>query len=805
MSFQTACCYVTHDAEKGLIAIGNARIERVFQYDLNEGKFFTSAFTEKCTGTNWAVNAFHEFRLVLENGKGRVCVANRHSDTQAGLQFEGYSVEDLGDGGKRLRVDLRSVGAPVRVYVYQEIHPGCDWLRRWLAVENAGDTVLVVTQYDPEMMGAPWGLRAFYFNSWRWGSKSFVPDEGTRGGMGIHSVDVSDRIVAPSTVGTDSPLVLTDGQEKAFLWFLPEVPIKGATVCGVGEPWLGTENVWDRTVEPGETVEFSAGAVMGVGAGDRRAGFHSFRKYLEEWVVRDNMGHEKAALVFNSWYGLGYSDVEPCEASCLKQIDACGDVGFEMYVLDAGWHGHFGDWDVDEKRFPRGLKVVADYCHEHGLKFGLWIDSRIACTCSRTHIEHEEWRVLQADGSHYPGGFGGHGLAVMCLGSDYGQHLKETYVRLASDLELDCLKIDNVCPMSFYSFWTECHAKDHHHAPGRSHGLVWERWAAILDAVRAARPGLIIESIPSGLSLLDKHHIVWGADYQYRPDWLREAYFCRALCYHMAYVQPISTIHVGWPSTECRDLHELDYLCASTIGAGIQCGATGRIESATQAQLGLLKEWIVWRRANKKYLGVYQHLFEDTPPIPLETATDDVAAKPLAYHWQPTYVDGFAHLLSDGGWVFLFNPANETKSVSFSLCLDDYGIDAFSAITEFDAFRFCSESNRLELRQTLAPMSYSRSWVQVGCPARIETIESRVLAVEWNATAKEFSFSTMGKSGACTATLMVGELGRPATFENCVERAYDVDTGTLEMAYGFPGGMAGGTQGPLEIRLRWDT
>ena len=53
------------------------------------------------------------------------------------------------------------------------------------------------------------------------------------------------------------------------------------------------------------------------------------------------------------------------------------DAGYSYIVLDDGWMAMerdsiTGDLIADPKKFPRGMKVVSDYVHSKGLKFGLY-------------------------------------------------------------------------------------------------------------------------------------------------------------------------------------------------------------------------------------------------------------------------------------------------------------------------------------------------------------------------------------------------------------------------------------------------
>lgn len=802
MSF-IGSCYVTHDEKRALIRIGNKKIERIFKYELDKERFFTARFINKATGKNWSANKYREFCIAVKKGKQEVEIENNWDEPKGHLKYESYKVTDLKDGGKRLKVTIRSTQIPIRLHLYQEIYPDCPWTRRWIGVENNGAEPVIISRYDPEILGIPSGLKGFYFSSWRWGSHSFVKDFSGPAGCGVHSVNIKDRVIEAPTVPTDSPLVITDQSEDNFLWFFPEVPIKSVIVREDPRPQLYTSTPWGQIISPGKIVDFSARVVVGMGTGKHQEGFAEFRSYLEKWVIKGNMDYTKAMLVYNTWYGLGLSDTEPSQKSCIKQIDICAELGFDIYVLDAGWHTNLGDWLADPKKFPKGLKVVADYCHQKGLKFGLWVDSRSASDCSDVYRKHPKWAHRRCDGSAFEDSFDGHRMIVMCLGSGYGDYLKKRFVQIANELKLDCLKVDNVCIMSYHNYWSECYATDHNHLAGMSHRTVWDKWTEIMEAVKAARPGIIIESIPSGLSLLDKHHVVWSADYQYRPDWAKEAYFYRALNYHMAYTHPIACIHQGWPSTECADLHLLDLMCASTIGGNIQCGVTGKIERATDEQKAILKKWINWRKANKKYLAVYQHLLEDTPPIPIETCIDDSLMLSVTSRWEPAGIDGFAHLLSDGGWIFLFNPGQASEFYSLTLNLSDYGITDFSAVLNSAGFDHSPTNNTLTINGVLPQGKYLKSWVQTSYPMCIKKIDSEIRAVDWDSRAKELTITTAGMKNQYTAYLTTGGLGRPKVCKNCKVTDYDSGTDTLAISYTFAGAIAGGLQGSLDIRLCW--
>ena len=54
------------------------------------------------------------------------------------------------------------------------------------------------------------------------------------------------------------------------------------------------------------------------------------------------------------------------------------DAGYEYIVIDDGWQidrDENGNIIVDPKKFPSGIKALADYVHSKGLKFGIYSDA----------------------------------------------------------------------------------------------------------------------------------------------------------------------------------------------------------------------------------------------------------------------------------------------------------------------------------------------------------------------------------------------------------------------------------------------
>lgn len=90
---------------------------------------------------------------------------------------------------------------------------------------------------------------------------------------------------------------------------------------------------------------------------------------------------------WNSWNTFTTHVTEKLVMDMADAMVASGmkDAGYVYLVLDDGWMAKERDADgnlvPDPEKFPHGIKVVADYIHSKGLKFGLYNDAGTA-TCA---------------------------------------------------------------------------------------------------------------------------------------------------------------------------------------------------------------------------------------------------------------------------------------------------------------------------------------------------------------------------------------------------------------------------------------
>lgn len=129
---------------------------------------------------------------------------------------------------------------------------------------------------------------------------------------------------------------------------------------------------WMKKLAPGETFE-APEAVVATG--------NSLLDVCDKLVkaqhpmispVDDRMG-----ILFNeyctTWGNPSFENVK-------KICDKIAGKGIKFLVIDSGWYGterwweSVGDWEVNENRFPGGMKPIADYIRSKGMIPGLWYE-----------------------------------------------------------------------------------------------------------------------------------------------------------------------------------------------------------------------------------------------------------------------------------------------------------------------------------------------------------------------------------------------------------------------------------------------
>ena len=112
-------------------------------------------------------------------------------------------------------------------------------------------------------------------------------------------------------------------------------------------------------------------------------GTHAYAQKFTELGQTPQMG-------WNSWNKFACNINEQLIRETADAMITSGmkDAGYEYVNIDDCWHGErdaLGFIHANAKRFPSGIKALADYVHSKGLKLGIYSDGGY-CLCDRTNF-----------------------------------------------------------------------------------------------------------------------------------------------------------------------------------------------------------------------------------------------------------------------------------------------------------------------------------------------------------------------------------------------------------------------------------
>lgn len=144
------------------------------------------------------------------------------------------------------------------------------------------------------------------------------------------------------------------------------------------------------------------------------------------------------------------------------EIDVAHELGIEVFVIDTGWYGKTGDWEVDLGRFPDGLREIKRKLDGYGMQLGLWFNPTVAAVSSRVFEAHPEYEMTRNGEPSWRGPvWETEESTRMCLASDYAGSFVETMVRLHDELGVSYFKWDAVEQSG-------CDSALHHHGTERN-------------------------------------------------------------------------------------------------------------------------------------------------------------------------------------------------------------------------------------------------------------------------------------------------------------------------------------------------
>ncbi len=191
------------------------------------------------------------------------------------------------------------------------------------------------------------------------------------------------------------------------------------------------------------------------------------------------------------------------------------------YVNESGWP-NTGTWEVDTKRFPRGLRAITDHAHAKGVRSIVWFEPERVTPGTWLYEQHPEW-LLGPDGQQ----------KLLNLGNPEAREwLTEHVSRLIAEQGIDLYRNDfNIDPLGFWR------ANDSAQRQGITEIRYVEGYLAYWDELRRRFPAMLIDSCASGGRRNDLETLRRAVPLL-RSDWLIEPVSQQGHSYGIAFWMP---------------------------------------------------------------------------------------------------------------------------------------------------------------------------------------------------------------------------------------------------------------------------
>ncbi len=244
-------------------------------------------------------------------------------------------------------------------------------------------------------------------------------------------------------------------------------------------------------------------------------GFNSlsrnFHDFANNNIVRGDWKNQERPVLINNWEATFFRFNQRKLTGLARRAMR---LGVELFVLDDGWFGKrdddsagLGDYTINKKKLPRGLKPFIKKVNGMGMKFGLWFEPEMVNEDSDLFRAHPEYAVTTP---YKKPTLGRHQLVLDLCNKDVRDYITDNLCRILDENNIEYVKWD-----------MNRHISDIYSAKIDEQGEFFHRYIMglydILNRVFIKRPHILLESCSSGgnrfdLGMLCYSPQVWASD-----------------------------------------------------------------------------------------------------------------------------------------------------------------------------------------------------------------------------------------------------------------------------------------------------
>jgi alpha-galactosidase len=312
------------------------------------------------------------------------------------LHYVSHKIE-----GPVLTVIVKDISRDVFVTLRYEVDPATGIVARSAEIQNRTKDSLNIESASAATWTLPRGTDySLYYLTGRWSSEGALQHEAVRPGQRIFE---SRR---GSTGHQNNPWFAiqqgpSDAQNEGKVWF-GALGWSGSWRITVEQDQLqqvrvtGGYNPFDfgYHLAPGESLQtpifYGGYSAEGVGGASR-----ILHKFELTKILPERPNPRPRPVIYDSWEATEFNVDEAGQSALAEKAAA---LGIERFAMDDGWfgarnddHAGLGDWTVNPKKFPNGLKPLIDKVHSLGMDFGIWVEPEMVNPNSDLYRAHPDW------------------------------------------------------------------------------------------------------------------------------------------------------------------------------------------------------------------------------------------------------------------------------------------------------------------------------------------------------------------------------------------------------------------------------
>ena len=317
-------------------------------------------------------------------------ITRADGDRDLVLHYLSHKIE-----GDILEITLKDINDDIEAVLQYHVYPESGMISGRSTVHNKSKQAMTIESAQSATWNLPEGdgYRLSYLTG-RWAAETQLNHEPIHEGM-----KVLESRLGESGHNVNPWFAIDEGhadEEHGRIWFgalawsgnwritVEQTPYKQVRVTGGFNTF---DFAWP--LKPGESLE-----TPDFYAGYSAHGFGGASRIMHDLERSEAKGRVRPVL-YNSWEATGFNVTEDGQKAL---ADKAAKLGVELFVMDDGWFGArnldnagLGDWVVNPKKFPNGLKPLIDHVKGLGMDFGLWFEPEMVNRDSDLYRAHPDW------------------------------------------------------------------------------------------------------------------------------------------------------------------------------------------------------------------------------------------------------------------------------------------------------------------------------------------------------------------------------------------------------------------------------